>query len=599
MDREIYEYIITEESNYKTVRVPLTNSKDWNMSEHIERCTNVANGWFHGGKNDGLRMYTDIATPIIDVAFRSEGFDVKDIVPFVNNIQNAYKSFLVKKYHPKWARKNELDTLIDEVVESSIIYDLALLKDVNGVRPELVPLPQIAFCDQTDVLSGPICIKHYYTIADLLKKKGDWFENEIDLAILSATAEKSVPTANDQKVKTPGKYIEVYELHGEMPESWLKDGGSKYKYVPQLQVVCLYTGKDGKKEGITLYKGKNKPINDVFKALKIDSIRSHGRACGRSVVERLFDPQTWVNYSGLKLKEMLDSAISVFQTESEKFGNQKLDKLPYNTILKHEPGKPITRVEGTLQNLPAFSNLQLKMESTARVLGSASDPQLGLNPVSGTPLGTTQTVVQQGQGIHEYRQGKIATFFADVLYRDWILKYLVEDMNKGQNFSEELTLDELQEISSIIAKNKAEEEIKQKILKGEVVDESTRESLIKLHTDNFKANGNRGFFEIIAGELKDIPLEVMVNVRGKQKDMARDADKLTNLVKFMIENVDRVQAVPGVSKVINEMLENSGMSAIDFSQMLNTPKKAPQEASSPLQPPEGLINNKQEQLSLA
>ena len=74
-----------EENNFKTVRVPLTRSKDWNMNEHIERCTNVANGWFHSGKNDGLRPYDDLATPIIDVSFRSEGFDVKDIVLFIND----------------------------------------------------------------------------------------------------------------------------------------------------------------------------------------------------------------------------------------------------------------------------------------------------------------------------------------------------------------------------------------------------------------------------------------------------------------------------------------------------------------------------------
>jgi len=597
MDKNIYDYIVSEESAYKTIRIPLTNSKDWNMSEHIERCTNVANGWFHSGKNDGLRMYTDIVTPIIDVAFRSEGFDVKDIVPFVNSVQHAYKSFLVKKFHPKWARKYELDTLIDEVVESSIIYDLSLLKDVSGVRPELVPLQQIAFCDQTDILAGPICIKHYYTVADLLKKKGGWFDNEIDLAVLSAVQEKEVLTAGDKKAKTPGKYIEIYELHGELPESWLKDGGSNLKYTPQLHIVCLYTGKDGVKEGITLFKGRNKPIKEVFKALKIDTVRSYGRACGKSIVERLFDPQTWANYSGLKLQQMLDSAVSLYQTDSEKYGNQKLDKLANNTVLKHETGKPITRIDGNLQNLPAFSNLQSKMESNARVLGSASDAQLGTNPVSGTPFALQQLVVQQGQGIHEYRQGKVATFFADVLYRDWILKYLVEEMNKGQSFSEELTLDEMQEIATIISKNKAEEEIKNKILKGEFVDESTRQSLIKLHTDNFKANGNRGFFEIVAGELKEIPLDVMVNVKGKQKDMVRDADKLTNLVTFILANAEKIKSVPTVSKTINELLENSGMSAIDFSGLLNT-KPTEQPIPSPLQPPEEIINNKQE-LNLA
>ena len=51
----VFDYIKSEEQNWKTVRIPLTSSKDWNMREHIERCTNVANGWSHQGRNDGLR----------------------------------------------------------------------------------------------------------------------------------------------------------------------------------------------------------------------------------------------------------------------------------------------------------------------------------------------------------------------------------------------------------------------------------------------------------------------------------------------------------------------------------------------------------------
>ena len=90
--KDVYSYITTEENAWKITRVPLTTAKDWNMSEHIERCTNVSNAWFHSGKNDGLRPYNDIVTPIINVAFRSEGFDVKDIIPFVNDSVDFFKS---------------------------------------------------------------------------------------------------------------------------------------------------------------------------------------------------------------------------------------------------------------------------------------------------------------------------------------------------------------------------------------------------------------------------------------------------------------------------------------------------------------------------
>jgi hypothetical protein len=562
---DVFSYITTESNSWKTTPIPLTNSKEWNMYEHIQRCKNVSNGWFHSGKNDGLRPYNDIVTPILNVAFRSEGFDVKDIVPYVNDAKFYYKSFLVKKYHPQWARKNELDTFIDEVVESSIIYDLVVVKDVNQTRPEVVDLTTLAFCDQTDVLAGPICIKHYYTPSELKKQK-KWNKIAVDTAITQATQEKKVTLANDQTAKTPMKYVEVFELRGSLPAHWI-EGGEYGEYTDQMHLVCFYNDAQGVRQGITLYAGEDKPLNEVFKALKIDQVRSRGRACGRSIVESLFEPQVWNNYAGIKIKDMLDSAINVIVSDSEELGNQKLKDLKQNTILKQEKGANTQRLDGTLQNLTAFQNYQVQQENNARIIGSASDAQLGTNPVSGTPFSLQALVVQQGQGIHEYRQGKIATFFADVLYRDLILGYLVKDMNAGKTFSEELTFEELDFIAETISNNKVEQKKKEMLIAGKIMKPEETDMLMEEYKMIVKKGGTRAFFEALKGELADIPMDVYVNIKGKQKDLPALAEKLTNLIREASANP---QGASLFAKQYNELLESSGLSPVDFQNMTKT-----------------------------
>lgn len=576
--KDVFSYITAEENNWRTAQVPLTNSKTWNMYEHIQRCTNVANGWFHRGANDGQRPYNDIVTPVINVAFRTEGFDVKDIVPFVNDAEEYYKSFLVKKYHPQWARKNELDTLIDEVVESSIIYDLVLLKNVNNVRPEVVDLKTLAFCDQTDIMAGPICIKHNYTPSDLMEFADKWDKEAIDMAIADASNDKRISISNDQTVKSPNKYIEVYELRGSLPSIWLDAEADKYKHEPQTHIVAYYTDQSGNKNGLSLYKGKDKPLKDNFKALKIDQVRSKGRACGRSIVETLFEPQVWNNYAGIKIKKLLDSAINVLISDSDELGNQKLDNLKENTILKQEKGSTTTRLDGTLQNLPQFQNYQQQQENQGRIIGSASEGALGVNPTSGTPFALENKIIQEGQGIHEYRQGKIATFFADVLYRDWFLKYLVKDMNAGKKFSEELTLEELQEVADTIVNNEVESVIKEAILSGKVITNEGRELLKATKKEAFMKAGSRRFFEVLKGELDDIPTDVFVNIKGKQRRMVENADKITNIIREVIANPQAIAQVPGIAKAFNQLLEESGMSPIDFSALTLQPEVAEQTA---------------------
>lgn len=600
--QDIYGYITTQESAFKTDRVPLTRSKDWNMAEHIERCTAVSNGWFYSGKNDGTRPYDDLVTPIIDVAFRSEGFDVKDIVPFVDDIHNAYKSFLVKKFHPDWATKNELDTFIDDVVETSVIYDLVLVKDVKSVRPEVVDLKTIAFCDQTDIMAGPICIKHQFTPAELVEMKGKWDDDKIDQAIIMALEEKKVSTAGDQVAKTPSKYIEVYELRGNLPKKWLKDTDQMFEYSPQAWYVCFYSSQEGTKNGITLYSGIDKPLEENFFALKIDRIRSKGRACGRSIVERLFEPQVWNNYSAIKLKQLLDSSFNLIITDSEELGNQKLTELKTNTVLKQGKGDSTQRFNADLGNITHFRNYQTDQKTQARMLGSASEGALGVNPSSGTPFALQELIVQEGQGIHEYRQGKIATFFADILYPKLILPYLVDEINQGKKFSEELSLDEITEIAETIAENEIESKIKDMILEDrkvptvqdrEILKQTLKDNIMKGKTPMYQ-NG-RGFMETFKNEIKDIPMKVKINVAGKQKYLAKEADKLSKFISMIIANPQAFATIPGLSKSVNQLIEASGMSPIDFSSMIKGVEISPEIKTKQLESPVGEGEIKQEQ----
>lgn len=586
--QDVYSYIKSQENTFATERVPLTNSKDWNMKEHIERCYNVANGWFHSGKNDGKRPYDDLVTPIIDVAFRSEGFDVKDIVPYVNDVENAYKSLFIKKYHPDWATKHQLDTLIDDVVETSIIYDLVLIKNVNNIRPEVIDLKTIAFCDQVDVMNGPICIKHQFTPAELVEMKGKWDDDKIDQAIFLSKYERTVSSANDKGVKTPSKVIEVYELRGNLPEVWLKDSNDLYKYVPQAHYICYYLNENGDRAGLTLFKGKDKPLNENFFALKIDRVRSKGRACGRSIVERLFEPQVWNNHSAIQLKKLLDGAFSVIVTDSDELGGQKLTDLKVNTILKQNKGDTTQRFNSDLGNTVVFENYSNKQIQNARLLGSASEASLGVNPSSGTPFALQNLIVQQGEGIHTYRQGKIATFFADVLYPKLIIPYLLEELNKGQTFSEEFTLDELTDIAESISIKQSNDKIKDLILSGKTVSPEDQVLMRDVFKQQFQKGGTRRFMETLKDELKDAPIKVKINIAGKQKYLAQEADKLSKLVSMVISNPQAFATIPGLAKPINQLIESAGMNPIDFKQVIGGVQQAPniktESIKSPIDP---------------
>lgn len=575
MPKDVYSFIKDEIIAWKTDYVDIDEVWHWNMRDHIRKSLLYKNSKFFEGPNDGERPFDNVILPALFPQYRLEGFDVKDIIPYVNDEKNYHKSFLVKKYHPRWARKHSLDTFIDELVESYVDYGLALVKEVNGVKPMVVPLEKIAFCDQADA-TKLICIEHNYTPSEL-KEETKWYQDEVDKVILLNNTE---PKENKKKKKG----IKVYELHGELPESWLKDGGDKNKFVRQMQVVAFYEDKDSNKGGICLYKGKSKQL---FKALKRDPI--YGRACGRGGIEELFDPQVWINYSAIQVKEMLDIAsLMLIQTADKAAAQrQKITELSKGEVLYHDENKPFNQVVIQPYNKTAFDNASARWEQRARLISSANDTLIGNTPSSGVPLGTTELITNQNIGLHEYRQGKISTFVAE-LYRDDILRYLVKDMNKGEKFLEELSLEELEEVSEKVAVNLSNNRIKEIVLKMKPGDytperiEMLRGMKDILQTE-FKKGGSKRFFEIIKDEIKGIPVDVEVSIKNKQKDLAGMNQKLSNIVRTFISD-PRFQN-EDMSKLLLEIFETAGMSPINFSkfgkvfkQPSQTTEKAPLQA---------------------
>jgi len=586
---DIYEYITSEESAFRNNRVPLaTNWRNWSMFDHVDRSFSLKNSQFYLGAQDYTRPFNNIILPIANVNYRTEGFDVKDIELYVDSKDYFHLSLLGRKYHNKWAIEHSIDTVIDESVESYFDYGLALLKNVNDRKPEVVQLQQIAFCDQTDILSGPICLKHYYSISELLDMKGKWNDAEIDNTILMARFSKEVDQANGAVTETPSKYVAVYELEGVVSESWLgkeklgEDWEDTGKYKLQTQIITYYTSPtDGTKKGITLFKGKR--AKTIFKALKRDPI--HGRACGRGGIEELFHAQIWTNYSELHIQQMLEAVSKVILTTTDKkLKNQKLTNMKHGQIIDVAEGARLEQLIIQPINKTAFDNLVNKWEQTARTTGAASDPALGLNPVSGTPLGTTQIVTQQGLGIHEYRRGKIATFWGEI-YRDWVLKYLKDDMNKGDEWLDELTLSELQEVAEMVSTKESNKKIKNLVLASKTLTKEEQDLMTEVIKTEFSKGGQKKFMKIMKGEFEKLPLNLKFNVAGKQKDLAENVQKLNSIfrVLFTPDGVAMIQSNNGLAELLNDILEQSNLSPVNFASITKPPQQIEGAVKSPIQ----------------
>lgn len=590
MQQTVFDYIKTEETAYQTLPITVVEGYEWSMFQHIKTTILYKNSQLLTGKSDD-KPVKNIILPILRLQYRTEGFDVKDIVIFVNEVKNYFKSFLVKKFHEKWARQNDIDEFIDQLVESYVDFGGTLVKDINDKRPENVPWPRIAFCDQTNILGGPICEAHQFAPDELedMAERGWGDKNKgatitIEELIVLSQKENKPSTSPDgkQQNKTPGKHIKIYELHGRFPKWWLtqdqapaeNEDADLNKTVSQLHIVAFYQLAEGEKKGVTLYKGKEK--KSPYKLKLRDPI--YGRGLGLGGAEELFEPQVWTTYDMIRMKGMLDAAgKTILKTTDSAVvarhpnGLKDLDNLE---IIQVEEGKDIGQLDTFPKNLVLFERSIEEWQAHAQQMGAANDSIMGEKPAAGTPFKLQELVTAESHGLHDYRRGKLASFVAEI-YRDWIIPWLKKEVSNGDTFLAELDLDELQAVADSLVTCQTNDMVKEKILNGEEIQDQDVQQFQQKVRANFMKGGNKKFIEILRGEMSEDPLDVEVNVAGKQKDLSAMTDKLVNIFRQIIAN-PAILDDPRLAKIFNEILEYSGFSPIDFST-----KPPPQQNNGP------------------
>lgn len=568
---DIYSYIEAQETAYSQ---PIDlNGWSWSMKDHIKTSFYYQHGRLLNG-NDEDTPVKNITRPILNLQMRAEDIDVKDIVLYVDDPDYYHLSFLVKKYHDDvFVVENDIDEFIDEVKESKVVYGGGLAKKMNRAKPEVIPLESIAFCDQSNMLGAPICFKHNYNPDELKMKEEDGWGKEsnganitIDELITLAEYSKVLDKQTGLPIPSTTKSVEVYEVHGTLPNAYLNDSHEFNKFTYQIQIVAFYQKSDGKRQGCTLFRMKQKEGN--LKLLLRDKIYS--RALGYGGAEELFEPQVWTNYSVIRQKDLLDATSKVIIKTTDPTlaakhptGLKELDNLE---IIEVQQGSELAQVDTTPRSMILFDKFEQGMKDHAQLTGGATDALLGETPSSGTPFKLQDLITAEGKGLHDYRRKKFAKFLEQI-YMDWIIPYIQDEVVKGTKFLSELSMEEMQYVGDCVVRNETKKYVIEKVLNGEVVEAQEIEAFKQKTREEFARGGNKKFIEILKGEFTRKPLRVKVNIKGAQRDLAKQTDKLVNIFRMIIANPEGFQSLmqnPSMSKVFNEILEYSNLSPLDF-----------------------------------
>ena len=585
----IHKYIEIEETSYRSREIQLGENWSWNMNDHLSTSFHFKHGKYLGISNDLKTKppFHNIILPILEFRYAAEDRDVKDIVFETEEPEKQHLSFLIKKYWDDvFTIENNLDEFIDDAVEEKVDFGGCLVKKGTGAVPEVIPLQDIAFCDQTDILGGPIGFKFNFSPEALKRKaKLEWGEEKkgatitIDELITLASQEKDAPDNKSNSNKGTGKNIEVYVVRGTLPSAYLK-GHDMDALVNQVQVVAFYYDKKNMRNGVTLFKSEEK--EDVLKFHSPKKI--HGRAIGEGGVEVLLDPQIWANFAEIHKNNLLKAASKVaLFTDDPNFVNRNkirdMENLETLTI-DSESRYGIRQIPTASPNIALFDRRVDELEAHAQKLAGVSDPLLGKSPAAGTPFRLQQQVIFEGKKPHERTAGKFDKFLEEIL-QDWVIPHMVRKITGGVEFLSTLTSEEMEYVMRRVPRNRAVKRQIEDILNGKI----PQDIAILEEEEKQKLLDNKQTLKILKDEFKNVKMKVKVRVASKQKDMALFVDKLVNILRQYWTLPPELKNDPTTQHIMNQVLEASGLSPAALGQLTSASAipSIPEASAKPLE----------------
>jgi hypothetical protein len=402
----VHETIRKAEQNYTNGSTTLGKYVSWSMHDTIETIDAYLNSKHVSGPVDSLgrdKPFFNIVSAATNIWYRATDLDRKDIRYVPTKSSSVVLAFVANVLLQNWMTKSRFGVFLNQWGRALARYGSVVLKFVEKdgeLVASVIPWNRfIADPVQFDAL--PRIEKFYLTPAQL-RRMPEYNQNMVESLINGLGSRETI---DGQQKDNMSEFVELYEVHGELPVALLEDDPQAadedkwITYRQQMHVVSFIEGKDGQFDDYTLFKGKE--AQDPY--LITHLIEEDGRTLGIGAVEYLFDAQWMVNHTAKNMKDTLDlSSKLIMQTADANFvGRNVLNAIETGDILVHAPDKPLTRLANDKPDITALQNFGTMWQQLAAEITSTPDAIKGNTLPSGTPYSLGAYLGAQANSLFE------------------------------------------------------------------------------------------------------------------------------------------------------------------------------------------------------
>lgn len=600
MSTSIGNIIRKAENDYVTGNTSIGKYVEFSQYENIEKIDAYLNSKHISGDTDSMgreKPFFNIVTGAVNIWYRATDIDRKNIRIKATKSKDYVAAFLASIHLQQWMKKSAYGAFLNDWGRALARYGSVPVKHVekNGeLCVEVTPWNRI-ISDTVDFENNHKIEKLYFTPAQLKNNKA--YDRDMVEDLLSALETRK--TKDGQTKDNKSEYVEVYEIHGVMPQYYLLDdyreedyNEENTTYVQQMHVVSYVRNEDDDDyDDFCLLKGKE--AKDPYMLTHL--IKEDGRAQSIGAVEHLFEAQWMSNHTAKAIKDQLDLASKlIFQTADGNFvGMNALSNIETGDILIHEDGSPLTQINNGSHDITSLQSFGNQWQVLAKEITSTPDSISGATMPSGTAYRQVAILNQESHSLFELMTENKGLAI-EAMFRKYVIPFLKKKMDTSEEISATLESHDITKLDSMYINaeviRKMNRKIKEAMFKdngqgGEIAEPFDIEKEKAMLQAEFAEQGNQRFIkpsEIDSKTwkeiFKDLEWEVEVEVTNEQSDKEAVMTTLTTVLQTIAGNPG-VLADPNMKMLFNKILEATGeISAVELSA---------QPAPQPMQPQNG------------
>ncbi|MFS4438603.1 hypothetical protein ACMA5I_10345 [Paracoccaceae bacterium GXU_MW_L88] len=522
----IFQYVRDQEFSYKNDTIEVVEGYSFSMYDTLRL---VELYWANKYKEKyvdpilgELPFDTIVKAPTLKEAEATD-FDYSDVLlpPKKGVYEARVKAMFQQKATREYMDETNFSKFLNEFCLTRAKYGGVLTKDTKD--GEKVVNWHNVIVDQTDIMSGVIIERHLYTPAELKAKAGTW-EN-VDDAL--ALAEEVKENRDDHDNESLGHFIEVYELHGELPMSLIEEDGNPHEFKRMMFVLAGVNDVDTDEDdneienGIILYQSEEK--KSPYRYLARNPIA--GRGLGVGVIEDLFEQQKWHNFTLSEELRIVTIAGKVFfETNNEKVP-RNMKELDHMTVIRNSDDNEYFRQVNTAPaGLPSLQAIRENLDVSRRDITGMHEGVSGEQTKSNTPFRLAALQSIEGHARYDKYREEIGIFLEELITEDVLPKALKAYRERDEIYTS-FDTSELALIDTAITNTF----IKDEILEGRVVS--------PMQIEDFKRElgryGSKRYVTAIKDLLKDADASVRVITTNEKRNRSVFFETRVSLIQLL------------------------------------------------------------------